>query len=333
MTKTVLLTATVFALFVLAGCSTPAHVGTGTLDALTVPIDLKPGALFVAPDESYVICATQRDKNLVYTGNLEILKARALEYRTFAFSADSTSAAAIRQEEGVFVAVPDLRRLASFPKPAGTFNGQANLFPLADGSGYVGVGNGLGAPNVWILGGEPPRFAESGSTSDPEHLRGAAIDHQNGKIVLTNDRNYLEIFDLKTMQTDQLLELPCRETDYDIATGLGWAFVATRDGIVIPVDVAAKSYAEPIRVGGPGHICVALSKSGRLLAVCHQDQSARKAPYPTTLKVYSVSQGNATELGSAFFQAEGPARNIVMLETSGKVLLSCNPQLLAWEFE
>ena len=99
------------------------------------------------------------------------------------------------------------------------------------------------------------------------------------------------------------------------------------------MNLEAKAYAEPILMGGRGHIRVALSKSGRLLAVSHQDQSSRKAPYPTTMKVFAVSNGIATELGNAFFEARGPVRDIVVLETSGKVLISCNPQLLAWTFE
>ncbi len=333
MTRSAPVLVAALALLAVAGCSTPTHVGTGTLNALSTPLDLKPGALFVTPDESYVLCETQRDKNLVFTGHLETLKARSLDYRAFAFSADSKSAAAIRREEGAYVAVPDLRRLASFPKPAGAFTGRAELFALPDGSGFVAVGNDRTAPNVWIIGEEPPRFARSGRTMDPANLRGAAIDQESGKLILTNDRNLLEIFNLKTMQTEDVLELPCREADYDIATGLGWAFVSTRDGMVIPVNVAAKSHAEPIRIGGRGQMRVALSKSGRLLAVSHQDQSARKAPYPTTLKVFAVDRGNATELGHAFFEAEGPARDIVVLETSGKVLLSCDPQLIAWTFE
>ncbi len=86
-------------------------------------------------------------------------------------------------------------------------------------------------------------------------------------------------------------------------------------------------------MGGSGHVCVALSKSGRLLAVSHQDQSARKAPYPTTLKVFAVNEGNATELGNAFFEAKGRVRDIAVMETSGKVLISCSPQLLSWTFE
>ncbi len=322
-----------FTLLLVSGCTAPAHVGTGTLSTLNVPIDLQPGALFVTPDESYVLCETQRDKNLVFTGNLDVLRTQGLDFQAFAFSADSKSAAAVRQEEAVLVTVPDLRRLASFPKPAGAFSGKAEMHALPGGDGYVAVSNDRGVPNVWIISGEPPRFAASGRTSDPENLRGSALDPVSGELVLTNDRNHLEIFDISTMKTVEILELPCRETDFDIATGLGWAFVATRDGIVIPVDLQARAHAEPLRIGGRGHLKVALSKSGRLLAVCHQDQSARKAPYPTTVKVYAVSQGNARELGSAFFEAKGPARDIVVLEGSKKVVISCAPQLLVWTFE
>ena len=46
-----------------------------------------------------------------------------------------------------------------------------------------------------------------------------------------------------------------------------------------------------------------------------------------------MDQGNATELGTAFFEAKGPARDIVVLEGSKNVVLSCAPQLLAWAWE
>jgi hypothetical protein len=51
------------------------------------------------------------------------------------------------------------------------------------------------------------------------------------------------------------------------------------------------------------------------------------------LKVYTVDRGNATEIASAFFEAPGEARDIVILERSGKVVLSVSPQLLSWTFE
>jgi hypothetical protein len=318
---------------VLTGCTTPTHVGTGEMDSLRVPLDLRPGALHVTPDETYILCETSRGKNLVFGSGLDALRSQALTFRALDFSPDSKSALTIRDEEVLTVLLPDLRRDAATPKPSGAFTGRVNLHRLPDGSGFVAVSNDRNQPNVWRISGNPPVLGPSGSTTEPEQYRGSAVDAVTGELILTNDRNVLEIFDLAEMKTVARLELPFREADYDIAAAFGWAFIASRDGLVIPVEVATRSAAEPVVVGGRGHVNLALGKSGHVLGVAHQDQSSRKAPYPTTLKVFGVEMGNLIELGSAYFEAPGPIRNIVVVETSGKLVVSCDPDVLVWTWE
>jgi len=318
------------ALVVLA-CHSPTHTGGGAIKAIALRPDLKPIGLFVSPGEEYLVVQTAAPANLniVYLPILKEQSHRTLAYQDFAFGDNPKIAACLAPLRAQILSVPDLLESGTADLPKVFNSDRINRIPGRES--WVVTSSDRERSNVWILGGDPPRFVKSGRTALPRNLRGRAVDDKTSRLLLTDDTNRLEFFDLLEMRSEGVITLPCREVHNSLVARNGLAWVGSREGTIIPVDVEKRTFGEPIRMGtGMGNVFLCLTANGGLLGVAVQDVSSGKPPYPTYLKVYMLNGDARVELAETFFEHRSLIKDIALLSKTEIFVVATRSHLLKW---
>jgi hypothetical protein len=315
------------------GCASPKHTGGGEIEAVLIRPDLKPVGLYVAPGEEYIVVqmAAPAHLNVVYSPVFLQEKLRSLAYQDLAFGDTAETAACLAPLKAHVLDMPEFIEATSADLPKVFNSDRINRIP-GQGS-WVVTSSDRERSNVWILGGDPPRFVKSGRTALPRNLRGRAVDDRTSLLLLTDDTNRLEFFDLSNMQSVGIITLPCREVTNALVARNGLAWVGTRDGGIVPVDVEKRAAEEMIRLGtGKGNVFLALSDEGRMLAVAVQDLSAGKPPYPTYLKVFLLNGDARIELARTFFEHRSLIKDLAVMEKTETVVVATRSHLLRWQW-
>jgi len=312
-------------------CHSPAHTGGGAIKAIALRPDLKPIGLYVSPGEEYLVVQTAAPAhlNVVYTPRFKQEKYLSLAYQDFAFGDDPKTAACLAPLKARILDMPELfeRSTADLPR---VFNSD-RINRIPGKASWVVTSSDRERSNVWILGGDPPQFVTSGRTALPMNLRGRAVDDKTSLLLLTDDTNRLEFFDLAAMRSEGVITLPCREVHDAIVARDGLAWVGTREGTIIPIDIEKRSAGEVIRMStGKGHVFLCLSQNGGLLGVAVQDLSSGKPPYPTYLKLFMLNGDARVELATTFFEHRSLIKDIAVLSSSEVFVVATRSHLLKW---
>jgi len=315
------------------GCYTPTHTGEGAIDMVMIRPDLKPVGLFVAPNEEYLVVQTAppASVNVVYSPLFTQLNLVSLAYQDLAFGDDPEIAACLAPLRARVLDMPDVVEASSAELPKLFNSDRINRIP---GTGnWVVTSSDRERSNVWILGGEPARFVKSGRTALPRNLLGRAVDGKTSRLLLTDDTNRLEFFDLSEMKSEGVITLPCRQVHSSLVARGGYGWVGTRNGTIVPVDIANRSCGEEVRMGtGPGHVFLTISEPGGILGVAVQDLTAGKPPYPTYLKVFLLNGDARVELATTFFEHKSLIKDIAVLEGVETFVVASSSHLLRWKW-
>ncbi|MEN8148660.1 MAG: hypothetical protein ABFS86_02485 [Planctomycetota bacterium] len=317
----------------LTACPGKTHTGPGDIKAIMIRPDLKPIGLYPSAEEEYLVMQTASpgSVNVVYTGRIQQEQMRVLTYQKLAFGDSPKVAAALTALQIQMLSIPAMEETALLDLPQ-AFNAESIDRMPGKGS-WVVTSSDRERSNVWILAGDPPKFVTSGRTELPRNLRGRAVDDKTGLLLLTDDTNRLEFFDLGEMKSVGVITLPCREVHTDIVAANGLAWVGTREGTIVPIDIEKKAAGDVIRLGtGKGHVFLTLSGSGSHLGVAVQDLSAGRPPYPTYLKVFLVDAGTRVQVASTFFEHKSLIKDFTMLGGVETCLVATRSHLLKWDW-
>jgi hypothetical protein len=300
-----------------------------------VPLNLRPGEIHIVPDEKLILCETAGPYHyfLSYDIGLRPERQRQYEVRRLALSADGKTGAGFAGKGLHVVVVPEMSLLHHIPKPASAILPAPWVGPLPAGDGWVVSSGDPKGPNVWAVTGERPQFGTSGRSELSSQIRARALDPKTGHLIITGHGNKLEIFDLAEMKSLAVLELPCSQVSTGIAAGDGVAWVGTVEGTVIPVDLENRTVGEAFKFGaGPGDVDLALSPSGKHLAVGAQDRRDTNEPFPTSLRVFRVDGMTLKAIAKGFLNAHGSFADIEILEKAKLVVYTCGGGLYGWYF-
>jgi hypothetical protein len=299
-----------------------------------LPPGFEPLVLHVAPGEKLVLCECEGPGNPKYLLNPRLVPTKHGQYywEAFAFGPVADQGVCLTADSVEMVDLPELRPARVFTKPRGLVSAGARVTPLPDGEGWVLSSPQRAPANLWVLSRSPVRILREGRSSLPGPIRGAAFDDRSGLLVLTDETNHLEVFDIRSMTSEGVVTLPCREVSRSVVAKDGWAWVGTREGTVIPVGLVDGSTRPAIRLGGIGDVELALSDSSGILAAMVQDREALVQPYPTHLRVYIVGEGRLVDIAAAYFETRGLLKDVAVLETTQVVAFACGSGLFTWEY-
>jgi len=275
--------------------------------------------------------AAPANLNIVYSPQFEEQAHRTIAFQDFAFGDTSKVAACLAPLRAQILSVPQLLESSTADLPKVFNSDRINRIPGRES--WVVTSSDRERSNVWILGGNPPKFVQSGRTALPRNLRGRTVDDKTSLLLLTDDTNRLEFFGLSEMKSEGVITLPCREVQGSIVARNGFAWAGSREGTIIPVDIEKRSVGEPIRMGtGQGQVFLCLSANGGLLGVAVQDISAGKPPYPTYMKVFMLNGDARVELAQTFFEHRSLIKDIALLEKTEMFVVATRSHLLRWSW-
>jgi hypothetical protein len=318
---------------VFSGCYTPPHTGKGKIYSVSLRPGLKPVGLFVAPNEEYFVVQTAAPSHvsIAYSPEFEQLKLSYLAYQDMAFGKSAKEAAALAPLKAMILDMPALTEAEAIELPKVFNSERINRIPGRES--WVITSSDRERSNVWILGGNPARFVKSGRTALPRDLRGRAVDDKTKLLLLTDNANRLEFFDLSEMKSLGVTTLDCREVSRSMVARDGKAWVGTRSGTIVPVDIEKRAGGKPFRMGtGPGEVYLDLSADGGYLGVAVQDLSGGKPPYPTYIKVFLLDGATQIELASTFFEHKSLLKDVVVLKSTETVVVASTSHLLKWHW-
>jgi hypothetical protein len=307
------------------GACTAAPPG---LQRVWVRNDLQTNRLHVVPGERYAVVETAGPGPLLLVWD-ETLRQVACVHGIgdVGVARDGTRLLRMHPYENEVLELPSLRAMGDFPDPAG-------WSPLS----YWGVrcrpsGDGWAAiswDGVLRIEDGPPRAVAVGHPQIGRPI-GSAIDDATGLLVMIGDRNLLETFDLDSMKSVFVAELPCREVSFDVAAGGGTAWVGTRDGdgSFLEFDLRARTVRRH-ELGQRGDVQLSMSDDHSELAVV-ADQFVPSADHPALLKVFRCGHRDLEEIASLSVAVPGGVFDVAILPKWGTVLLA-GPQTFAWRY-
>lgn len=310
------------------GASTPVVIpgapgieGKGRLRRLALRGQVN--SLAVSPDDRHVFVDRALDSDVVLDADLRIVGKEREAGGRVAFAPDGKTV--LRYQLGAEIrSIPGLEVIRWIEDPAsGRMDTVWSICALPDARGFVLVDWDA----IRVLRTDPPGWGEV-SKSALDHPIAGAIDAATGLLVMIGDKMRLELFDLGAMKSVATLDLPHSVT-YDVVAAGGRAFVGTRDGVILPVDIRARRVLEPIRVAD-GEVSLALAGSGRgLLAVA--DKFVDGHHHPTTIVAYTLADGALSPVARTSFMAPGPFNDVAFLQSRRMALLG-GDESFVWQY-
>jgi len=291
----------------------PALDGQGKLQCLTLP---GVGPIAVSPDDRYVLAGrTLLDAELRVVG-----KAEPRASRVVCFAPDGRSAVSTEIGAMVVREIPGLRETGRLdyeqPGPQTAWA----ICRLPDRGGYVSVfWHGAGhEEGILRFRTDPLEWGPRG-VSAIEHPIAGAVDPKTGLLVLIGDKTRCEVFDPQTMKSVATLDLPHPVT-FDVVAAGGRAWIGTKAGVILPVDLATRGLLDPVRVADKGDVSLALSGSGQVL-VAAAGRFVDGDHHPTRLVAYAVAAGGLRETAAAEFVAPCPCEDLAVLDDARMVVI------------
>jgi len=162
----------------------------------------------------------------------------------------------------------------------------------------------------------------------------AGVDPKTGLLVLAGEGGMIETFDLETMTSTRTVELEREDLGHDLCTAGGVAWLASKNGTIVELDVASLTVRRQIvlaETDAPVDARVDLSESGKLLAASCS-VFVRGDAQPTTLKLYRVEDTVLHEVASARVDLPHVVQELTIAEDAGAVVLHSQHPVFVWKY-
>jgi hypothetical protein len=294
--------------------------GSGTLTAIRVEGSAV-NKFRVSPDERYVIAEVAQAEVQVLDAGLRVAGWSSDAYmERFVFAPDGATAIGV----GTSLTVRSLPRLRRRERLDESIQAAWAILALPDGAGYLAV--------TWReirkFHTGPLRLGDAGKAEIPSPVAGA-LDDATGMLVLIGDVRWFEVFDPVAMRSVAKIRLPYAVA-FDVAAAGGTAWISTRLGRILPVDIATRKVGELVPVSSEGEVSLGMSASRRTL-VAAADRRPGPERCATDLKAYRVEGARLVEFAAASFESARPTDGVAVWESTGTALLSgSDPR--AWHY-
>jgi hypothetical protein len=300
----------------------PRIEGAGRLQTLALPGQVN--GLAASPDGTHVFIDRALESDVVLDADLHVVgKARETGH-PMCFAPDGRTAVWLEISRLEVRSMPDLRDLEQLgyekldhmpPKPWA-------ILPVLGGKEFAVVG----WEGIWRFRTDPLEWGVRGKSAIPQPIAGA-IDGKTGLLVTIGDQTF-EVFDPVSMKSVATVALDC-ETTYDVAATGGRAWVATKKGVILPIDIETRKVLDPVPVGD-GDVNLALSGSGKTLLATAQVFRDR-GHHPTRVVAYEVVASELREIASATFAAPSVFNDVALLDGSRTAILG-GSESLVWRY-
>ncbi len=329
------------ALLACAACrSSAGRLGLETLD---VESNLKTNSIVVVPGERYVLVQTAGTPEtllfhtgprlLVWDRDFDVVARLSCDTSHVGASQSGTALLRVGVLGREVRSVPDLAVLATVGEPARTLWPLGSTWVLGrpDAAGWAVVGWGeVLRVDAAGPGRAEPRLAATARAAIGSQ-RSAAIDDQTGLLVMTDGESRAELFDLRTMATTCVVDLPCRAAKFDTAACAGRAWIATYDddGDFLELDLTTRQVRRH-PTGVRGRVRLALSPDGARLVTATQ-QFVRGGPHPTRLAVLRPTSTGLVPEASVDLELASILEDVAIVPSWGVVLLA-GKTTFAWRY-
>jgi hypothetical protein len=154
-----------------------------------------------------------------------------------------------------------------------------------------------------------------------------SVDPRTGVAVLLGTTQ-VELIDVDALRSLAVLDLPRAASADQLAAAEGRAWIGTKLGLVMVVDVAAREVKGGITLADAGETMVARSVSGRTMVLACRTRNGA-GEWPIVLRVFRVGADGVEQIASARFTSPERPGSIAVLESSATVLLA-GRRPLAW---
>lgn len=298
---------------------------TGDGELLWLAVRGQVNSVHASPDDQYVFVDRALHSDLVLDARLRVVRKMDYIPGRLGFARDGRTALWVRGSYARVRDFPNLEVLHEAKCTRAILGDPWAVARLPEDKGWAIVVWGT----VLLFEKEPPRWGASGTPSIGRAIAGA-VDPETGHLVMIGDKTRFEVFDLATMTSLGTLDLPCTKVTYDVVAAGGRAWVGTKDGVILPVDIRAQRLVEPVRVADGGDIKLALSGPGGVLAVL-AEKFVDAHHHPTIAKIYRIEGGGLREIASASFVGPCEPFDICVLEHRSTVLIG-GPNPLVWRY-
>jgi len=300
------------ALPVLTG-DAPKLVGKGDLQRLALPGQVN--GMVVSPDGTTVFVDRAQESDVVLDADLHVVGKTPDTWGRMGFTLDGKAGLWPYRPGGSaeIRSIPDLSVLHEVERAPGHYDEPWAVCALPDGKSFAVVD----WKSVRLFHTDPPRWGEEGKPHFDRAIAGA-VDAKTGLLVMISNDTWLEVFDPATLKSLGTLSLP-REVTYDVAATGGRAWVGTKDGQILPIDIEGRRVLDPVRVWDGGDVALTMSGSGRTLIA-----AARKFVdgdhHPARVLAFEIASGELREVASAEFLSPCAFNDVAVLEGAHTVL-------------
>jgi hypothetical protein len=188
--------------------------------------------------------------------------------------------------------IPDLRRTHGVERPEDRFDHPWGICALPDGKTFVLSG----WHEVRLFHMDPPRWGLYGKAAVGRPIAGA-VDSKTGLLVMIGDEDMFEVFDPVALKSVGTLTLP-QPVTFDLAAAGGRAWVGTKSGVILPVDIEGRRLLDPVVVADGGN--VSLARCGNVL-VAAAGKFVDGDHHPTRVVAYEIGDAGLREIAAATF--------------------------------
>jgi len=268
----------------------PILEGEGRLQRLALRGQIN--KLVSSPDGRYVFVERALESSVVLDSGLRVVGKSDAPGEGMAFTLDGNAGLWPRIAGGnaEIRTTPGLAKTCTVAAPQGSFDDYWAICALPDGKNFVVAG----WSEVRIFHMDPPSWGDAGRSALDRPVAGA-VDAKTGLLVLVaGDR--LDLFDPGNLRSVGTRTLPHPAT-FDVAATAGRAWVGTKAGTIVPVDLDARRVLDPVAVGEGD---VSLARCGDVL-VAAAERFVDADHHPTRIVAFRIEGTSLREIAAATF--------------------------------
>ncbi|HEX5135878.1 MAG TPA: hypothetical protein VFY93_02820 [Planctomycetota bacterium] len=280
----------------------PKLEGKGKLQRLALPGQVN--ALVTSSDGKYVYVERALESRVVLDAGLHLVGKSEDPWGRMAFTPDGKSGFWPRTPGGdaEIRAIPSLVKTCTVERPEHGFDDYWAICSLSDGKDFVVAG----WSEVRIFHTDPPSWGEAGKPALNRPIAGA-VDAKTALLVLAAG-DQLELFDPGALKSVVTLTLPHAVT-FDVVAAAGRAWVGTKSGVMIPVDLEARQVLDPVPVGEGD---ISLARCGNVL-VAVAGRFVDRDHHPTRTVAYEIEGTFLREIAAATFMSPCPWNDVAVV--------------------
>lgn len=300
----------------------PKLEGKGKLRRLALPGQVN--GLAVSPDGTHVFVERALESAVVLDADLHVVGKARDTWGRMAFTLDGKAGlwpdlagggAEVRT-------IPDLDRTLGIERAEDRFDDPWAVCALPDGKTFVLPG----WREVRLFHMDPPRWGLKGKAAIGRPIAGA-VDSRTGLLVMIGDGDMFEVFDPAALKSVGTLTL-AQPVTYDVAATGGRAWVGTKSGVILPVDIEARRVLDPVRVADGGNVSLALCRNTLVAAA---GRFVDGDHHPTRIVAYEVAAAGLKEIAAATFMGPCAWNDVAVVPDRHTAILG-GRESLVWTY-